>query len=831
MKPRTLKILALSFLLELTLLLLPSHAAPGDVDLSFAPGSGIDGSVNSVAVQPDGKLIMGGGFRTINGLVRHGIARLHADGSGDASFNAGTGATGVGGGIVVLQPDGRVLAGGDFTAANGTDRTLVARLNGDGSRDGSFNSAIGAETDSGGLIGGVLSIALQPDGKVLIAGGFTTVNATDRMLIARLNADGSLDSGFTPGTGAFLTIGAVANSVAVQPDGKVLIGGFFTTVNGTARYGLARLNADGGIDTSFNPDTGTNRQVKSIAVQADGKVLIGGSFYTPSTGVRANVIRLNTNGSVDSSFNQGIGPNSGVRFLAAQADGKVLIVGEFTTVNNISRNFVARLNANGTLDNSFDPGTGANYFVDTVVLQPDGKAVIAGQFASVNGAVRTGIARLNVNGSPDSSFIPGAGVFTSFSSGASVNSLAAQPDGKVLIGGFFYTINGASHNSIARLNADGSLDSSFNPGTDANGQIYALSVQPDGKVLIGGFFYAVNGTSRTHIARLNADGSLDDSFNPGTGPDQVIFSVALQPDGKVLIGGRFTTVNGSPRNKIARLNADGSLDTTFATGAGGSGTVYSIAVQPDDKILTGGHYIARLKTNGSFDATFDPGTGVNDLVRCMVVQPDGRVLIGGDFTTIDGASIHQIARLNTDGSRDSTFDPGTGPNDYVFSVALQSDGKVLIGGKFTSFNGTTRKSLARLNADGSLENSFDPGTMDGGRDTLDGRSGTAVNSLSVQPDGKIVIGGNFTLVNGVALWRVARLLGDFLPALDIGLSHEFVILSWPGTGLNFHLQETTDLSLSNSWSPVTQPALTNAGQISVTVPVTGGQKFFRLKSQ
>lgn len=831
MNPRALKILTASLLLNLAILVPPSHAAPGDVDPSFDSGSGIDGSVKSVAVQSDGKLIIGGRFRTVDGLVRPGFARLNADGSGDASFNAHTEPAGLDGGLVVLQPDGRVLASGNFVALNGTDRTQIVRLNGDGSRDGSFNSEIGIHPDSDGSIGGVFSIALQPDGKVLIAGGFTTVNSTDRILIARLNADGSLDSSFTPGTGAFLTYSTVATSVAVQTNGQVLIGGGFTTINGTARNGFARLNADGGIDTSFNPEPGMNKSVGSIAVQADGKVLIGGEFYTPSTAFREKVVRLNANGSVDSSFNRGIGEYGGVNSIALQPDGRVLIVGYFITVNNISRNYVARLNANGTLDSSFDPGTGANYFVDAVALQPDGKAVIAGTFGMVNGAVRTSIARLNGNGGLDSSFNPGAGIYAGFGEGASVYSLAAQPDGKVLIGGIFYTINGMSHNKIARLNADGSLDSSFNPGTDANGQIYSLAVQPDGKVLIGGFFYTVNGTSRTHIARLNADGSLDDSFNPGTGPDQVVFSVALQPDGKVLIGGRFTTVNGTLRSKIARLNADGSLDTTFAAGAGGSGTVLSIAVQPDGKILTGSDYITRLKTNGSFDATFDPGTGVNGLVRSIVLQPDGRVLIGGDFATFNGTSINQIARLNTDGSRDSTFDPGTGPNDHVFSVALQSDGKVLIGGKFTTVNGAARNHLARLNADGSLESSFDPGTMDGGWHTLDAGEGTAVNSLSVQPDGKVVIGGNFTLVNGVALWRVARLLGDYVPSLDIGLSNGLVILSWPGTGLNFHLQETTDLSLSNSWSPVAQPALTNAGQISVTVPVTGGQKFFRLKSQ
>ena len=141
-----------------------------------------------------------------------------------------------------------------------------------------------------------------------------------------------------------------------------------------------------------------------------------------------------------------------------------------------------------------------------------------------------------------------------------------------------------------RLNADGSLDTSFNPGSGANSVVTSIALQPDNKIIIGGEFTSYNGTARNYIARLNADGSLDTSFNPGSGANSTVYSVALQPDNKIIIGGEFTSYNGTARNRLARLNADGSLDTSFNPGSGASNTVYSIALQPDNKIIIGGYF-------------------------------------------------------------------------------------------------------------------------------------------------------------------------------------------------------------------------------------------------
>jgi uncharacterized delta-60 repeat protein len=290
-------------------------------------------------------------------------------------------------------------------------------------------------------------------------------------------------------------------------------------------------------------------------------------------------------------------------------------------------------------------------------------------------------------------------------------SIAVQSNGKVLIGGYFTTYNGTARGSIARLNSDGSLDTGFlATGAGADGDVLSVVLQSDGKVLIGGWFTTYNGTSRGHVARLNSDGSLDTGFlATGAGANSYVNSVAVQSDGKVLIGGEFTTYNGTSRGYVARLNADGSLDTGFlATGA-----------------------------------------GANSYVNSVAVQSDGKVLIGGDFTTYNGTSRGNVARLNSDGSLDTGFlATGAGADNAVYSVAVQSDGKVLIGGNFTTYNGTSQGCVARLNSDGSLDTGF-PATGAG----ADGD----VLSVVLQRDGKVLIGGNFTTYNGTSRGCVARL--------------------------------------------------------------------------
>jgi uncharacterized delta-60 repeat protein len=418
-----------------------------------------------------------------------------------------------------------------------------------------------------------------------------------------------------------------------------------------------------------------------------------------------------------------------------------------------------------------------------------------------------------------------------------------QPDGQVLIGGGFTTVQGLNRSGIARLNANGNLDGSFNVTLDSDDPDYyppgvvSIAVQSDRKVLIGGSFSAVNGTNVPDgLARLNADGSLDSSFNPGVSGS--VSSITLLPDGEVLIGGGFiyNYINATNYScGLARLNADGSLDSSFNSGRAVL-DVSSVALQPDGKVLVGGafpgHGIARLNADGSLDGTFNGGAAVSvfGYVSSVALQSDGKVLVGGGFSEVNGSNRNAIARLNANGTLDENFTPDLGINfsDYpvVGSLVVQTDGRVFVGGSFSTVNGTNRNGIARLNANGSLDVSFNPGAgVTGGDYPL-------VKSIVVQSNGNVLIGGSFTTVNGAARPQVARLYGDSVaPSLNIARSGALMILSWPVTALSFQLQENTDLSLPNSWSPVAQAAVTNDGQISVTVPTVVGSRFFRLKSR
>jgi uncharacterized delta-60 repeat protein len=400
---RTIIVLAGSLLLQLNTLCFHSRGAVGDVDLSFDPGSGVNGPVNAVVLRPDGKVIIGGLFTTVNGLLRTNVARLNVNGSGDATFNPGPAAKGPVS-SVALHSAGKVL----FTATypGYTDPYFyedyqVGRLNSDGMWDGSFVSWVNPIADGYG--GEYRSIVVQPDGKLLLGGYFFVPIEYPGLVaqprIIRLNTNGSVDSSFDSRFAFIVSqvpeYSGSVSSVAVQPDGKVLIVGDFLAVNGAnGCYGIARLNPDGYPDGSFNAGTGVSGGiVTSVAVQPDGKVLIGGTFSTVNGTNRFGIARLHANGSLDLSFNPGSGAY-GVSSIVLQPDGKVLIGGAFITVNGTNRNRIARLNANGSLDPSFDPGTGAGGYVRSIALQPDGNILIGGDFTTVNGVVRPYVARL-----------------------------------------------------------------------------------------------------------------------------------------------------------------------------------------------------------------------------------------------------------------------------------------------------------------------------------------------------------------------------------------------------------------------------------------------------
>ncbi|ESU24531.1 hypothetical protein FEDK69T_09800 [Flavobacterium enshiense DK69] len=703
-------------------------------DLGFGQGDGANGSVKAVAVQPDGKILIGGDFTKYNGTTQNHIARLNSDGTPDSSFNSGFGADSKINSIVV-QSDGKILIGGDFSYYQGVERNRIARLNFDGSLDSTFNPGTGADSS-------VLSIAMQADGKILIVGSFTNYNGVTQNKIARLKTDGSLDSSFNIGTGADMVI----FSIAVQQTGKILIGGTFSYYNGIQQMYFARLNVDGSLDNSFNSGTVVSGDVRSIALQSSGKILIGGNFLY-------NIARLNSDGGLDVSFDPGNGADQTVLSVTFQQDGKVLIGGYFSRYNGIPCNRIARLNTDGSLDTTFNSGTDANIEVNSIVVQPDNKILVGGGDYTHYSAIRNFIVRLKANGATDI-FNPVTGA------NDTVYSIVMQPDNKILVGGTFTNYDNTKVRSIARLNADGSLDTTFNSGLGADNAIFCMALQPNGKILIGGGF-TINGIKVKGITRLNSDGSLDNTFNSGPGSGSEVYSIVLQSDGKILVGGNIM---------IRRLNVDGSLDDSFKfnIGQGANGFVYGyvsgIGVQSSGKIIIGGSFevsngssfedhsdVLRLNSNGSLDASFNSGAaGANYDVFALSVQPDGKVLIGGEFSSYNGIFRNYIARLNADGSLDLSFNPGDGEIRRVSSLALQQDGKIVVGRELGYDQGVPVSRITCLNRDGTLDCVFDPGT---------GANG-GITSIFIQPDRKILIGGDFTSYKGVGRNRIARIYGS-----------------------------------------------------------------------
>ncbi len=504
----------------------------------------------------------------------------------------------------------------------------------------------------------------------------------------------------------------VVNAIAVQADGEILAGGDFNGANsigGQLRNRIARLDAMTGLADSFNPNA--NSTVYSIAVQADGEILAGGDFNGANSigsQPRNRIARLDAMTGLADSFD----PNasSRVRSIAVQADGKILAGGDFITLApnggpTVTRNNIARLESDGRLDQTLDLSL-VGFAVYAAAVQPDGKILIGGSFSNVLGVARNNIARLNSDGTLDSGFNPNAN--------GDVFSIAVQADGKILAGGDFNganSIGGATRNYIARLDPTTGLADSFNP--DADGSLYTIAVQADGKILAGGFFSSIGGQPRNSIARLNAATGLADSFNPNA--NSTVRSIAVQADGKILAGGAFNGANsigGQPRNRIARLDATTGLADSFDPNA--NDTVFSVALQADGKILAGGGFngansiggqprnrIARLDATTGLADSFDPNA--NATVLSIAVQADGKILAAGFFSganSIGGQLRNRIARLDASTGLADSFDPNA--NGVVGSITVQADGKILAGGQFNGANsigGQTRNRFARLSND------------------------------------------------------------------------------------------------------------------------------------
>ena len=626
---------------------------------------------------------------------------------------------------VVVQSDGKIVIGGDFTSLspNGgglVTRKYIARLNPDGTVDDAFDPNATSI---------VRSLALQADGKILVGGIFGTIGGQSRNHIARLDATTGLADSFDPNANN------TVSSIVVQTDGKILAGGFFTNIGGQTRNRIARLDATTGLADSFNPNA--DGLVLSI-VQADGKILAGGQFSSIGGQPRNNIARLDATTGLADSLNPNA--NSFVTSIAVQADGKLLVGGDFNGANSIggqTRNRLARLEATTGLADSFDPN--ANNSVASIAVQANGRILVGGLFGSIGGQPRNFIARLDATTGAADSFDPNAN--------STVNAITVQTDGKVVAGGFFTSTGGQARNRIVRLEIDGRLDRTLNNPSVVGTFVFATALQEDGKILLGGDFTTVLGVARNYIARLNTDGTLDTGFDP-TASD-IVTAIAVQANGKILVGGALNSIGGQPRNHLARLDPATGLADSFNPNI--NDFVTAILVQTDGKILVGGAFLGIGGQPHSFMARLDATTGLPDsfnpnpsnLVNSIAVQADGKILAGGAFVSIGGQPRNHLARLDATTGLADSLDPAA--DIAVDAIAVQTDGKILAGGRFTTIGGQTRNRIARLDPATGLADSFDP------------NASGFVASIAVQSDGKILVGGNFGTIGGQPRLGLARL--------------------------------------------------------------------------
>jgi uncharacterized delta-60 repeat protein len=469
----------------------------------------------------DDRMVLGGNFSTWNGAPRGYLVRLQANGALDSTFNSAIGAddrimkflwfSGGTGGLIY----------GYFRSYNGQPRGGIAGLN----ADGGLNSTYANVTAFAGGPGVVSSLATQRDGKIIIGGSFNGVGGKYRGGFARLNPDGSLDTAFKSGVNGWV------EGVALQADGKILVAGNFGQCQGYARHGLARLNPDGSLDTTFNLRLGAGDDSGSIVHQvvplSNGQMMITGYLSTPA-------LRLNSDGTLDPSFDVSGFSIPGSEGLngrrIAVAGSKYVVAG---TYNEFSNGFLVRLTHNGAVDTDFGPSNTPPLHIQTMdgnvedlLLQPDGKIVVSGGFSHIidgsGNPARPGIARFSANGSLDTTFTPSytlpPGVNTLI-----VSAMALQPNGKILVEeNLLNNLGNNNYNyfgtEVARLNPNGSQDSSFTLGNPAGGGYWpgagnSILRLPSGKALIGGSFNSYNGTPAWSLVRIFAGpAGIDPSY-------------------------------------------------------------------------------------------------------------------------------------------------------------------------------------------------------------------------------------------------------------------------------------------------------------------------------
>jgi uncharacterized delta-60 repeat protein len=495
----------------------------------------------------------------------------------------------------------------------------LARLRSDGSLDAGF-----VPTVRDFYVSDVLA-----DGKVLVA---LLTSGTLR----RLGRDGAADPTFRwslPG----LTSGSFVAVSAGLPDGGMVVAQSVTEIPGNAPV-LKWLNTNGAVRAGYTVTSRLVQRVRAVVPLADGKVVVGGEFSRVNGADLGALVRLNTDGSVDTTFKASLKPevsaqgrlkNPSIWHAMPQSDGRIVVSGFFEAFEGHSRPFLARLLPDGSLDRAYAPSLATPSYVAAYAMQSDDRLIVSSRGLTKAGTLaRNGIARLNVDGTADESFDPGAGIRfgeMDIYSIEPIRSVVVQSDGKILITGALREVGGVARTNLARLHPDGRVDVDYNPGPGirgeagswVRGEILSMALDTQDRLVIGGSFTQVGGQTRVALARLNVNGTLDTAFDPVLARDKTGWPVRVQSvqclsSGKILVSGDFSSLDGVPRRGIACLKEDGSLDESWDVGT---------------------------------EIEFGAGVGIAELAETRTVVralADGSVLIGGALVSGEVAGLIRV---------------------------------------------------------------------------------------------------------------------------------------------------------------------------------------------
>ena len=611
------------------------------------------------------------------------------------------------------------------------------------------------------------------NGKFLVAGNFTDLGKEGNDHLARFNADGTTDSTFSCPSGLNVSFLEFYDAIELEDSAVVLVG-TFNRYNGDTVRNIIKVNHDGSLDKRFCKNANPYGTIRTISLQKDGKFIVGGDFSQIYGQPRQKLARLNQDGSLDTVFVPGTPSESfGPAYIYDSKileDGTLLIGGSFNKYNGSSHlSHLVPLDSIGNVDTSkIHFGTAVPHTVYSIKTQADGKIVVGGAGSMLK--------RFLPSGAPDHSF-------TQPSFSGSVNDLSLLSDESIIIVGNLLNINDSSQTGILKIGTDGILDSTFKGPQKLNGNGLTGLVNDKNQILFGGLFNQYEGGDLKYLTLINSDGSIDKSskINTGklpTGFNKVVNKILIQPDQKIIVGGDFNTFFEDSVGKIARLHDDGTLDPSFTIGKGFSGGMVKAIAFQGNQIIVGGTFnafnginafgIARLNANGTLDTTFKTGTGVgygystrgyhHVAVNCIEVLASGKIYLAGRITEYDGDTTTHILRLNSDGTIDPTFKPQyditIGQANYgVKSIAVQADGKVILVGNIHTNTANGRKDyIFRLNEDGTIDDTFT---------NSDGSVSTWARTCATQPDGKIIVGGLFAgMGNSWGKGGIIRLLPD-----------------------------------------------------------------------